>query len=84
VLLSLCDDVDALVVLAYTFPREKIEDADLSVREGLGCEFVAVAGEGYACGDGFGFFKVVEIGLGFVGEVDGGGEGEGGCGLPVF
>ena len=75
---------DTFVVFTYTFACAKVEDADLSVWKGLCCEFGAVAGEGYACGDGFGFFKIVEVGLGFVGEGYGGGEGEGRLGGPVF
>src|SRR5271170_3578976 len=81
-LLCVCYDRDTFVVFTYTFPRAEIEDSDLSVRKRLRCEFGAVAGEGYACGDGFGFFKIVEVGLGFVGEGYGGGEGEGRLGGP--
>ena len=75
---------DTFVVFTYTFPRAKVEDADLSVWKGLCCEFGAVAGEGYACGYGFRFFEIVEVGLGFVGEGAGGGQGEGGLRGPVF
>lgn len=82
--MCVCYGGDTFVVFAYAFPRAEVEDSDLSVWKRLGCEFGAIAGEGDICGNGFGFFEIVEVGLGFVGEGACGGEGEGWLRGPVF